>query len=217
LARPYAHLIKQAKQGKIKEEIEMTTLKTEKRDMSVKAKRLRREGFIPGNLCGKDIEGSIPLYMPETEAQRFLKNNNKGAQVELHIGRKKYNAIVKDTQYNALLNKIMFIDFQELIAGEKIVTTAPVVLLNESMAKGSVNQELEEITYKAEPKNLIDSITIDFADFGDKRYIRVSDLEIAKNKKINLVTPLDAVIVSVSENIDVEVDNAEDSEENAAE
>ena len=39
----------------------MTTLKVQKREMDKKAKRLRREGFVTGNLFGKDIEGSIPL------------------------------------------------------------------------------------------------------------------------------------------------------------
>ena len=35
----------------------MNTLKAEKRSMDVKAKKLRREGFVTGNLFGKEIEG----------------------------------------------------------------------------------------------------------------------------------------------------------------
>ena len=38
----------------------MNTLKAEKRSMDVKAKKLRRDGFVTGNLFGKEIEGSIP-------------------------------------------------------------------------------------------------------------------------------------------------------------
>ena len=41
----------------------MNTLKAEKRGMDVKAKKLRREGFVTGNLFGKEIEGSVPLKM----------------------------------------------------------------------------------------------------------------------------------------------------------
>ena len=33
----------------------MTTLKAEKRSMDVKAKRLRREGYVTGNVFGKKI------------------------------------------------------------------------------------------------------------------------------------------------------------------
>ena len=39
----------------------MNTLKAEKRDMSIKAKKLRREGFVTGNLFGRELEDSIPL------------------------------------------------------------------------------------------------------------------------------------------------------------
>ena len=41
----------------------MTTLKAEKRSMDVKAKRLRREGYVTGNVFGKKIQGSIPVKM----------------------------------------------------------------------------------------------------------------------------------------------------------
>ena len=39
----------------------MDTLKAEKRSMETKAKRLRREGYVTGNVFGHDIEGSILL------------------------------------------------------------------------------------------------------------------------------------------------------------
>ena len=46
----------------------MTTLKVQKRDMGTKAKRLRREGYVYGNLFGKDMEGSVPLQIEKQEA-----------------------------------------------------------------------------------------------------------------------------------------------------
>ena len=39
----------------------MNTLSAEKRDMQIKAKKLRREGFVTGNVFGKNMEGSMPL------------------------------------------------------------------------------------------------------------------------------------------------------------
>lgn len=49
----------------------MTTLKAEKRSMDVKAKRLRREGFVTGNVFGHAIEGSIPVKMSVADAERL--------------------------------------------------------------------------------------------------------------------------------------------------
>ena len=58
----------------------MNTLKAEKRSMDVKAKKLRREGYVTGNLFGREIEGSIPLKFTKKEIEALLKNNNKGSQ-----------------------------------------------------------------------------------------------------------------------------------------
>ena len=54
----------------------MNTLKAEKRDMSIKAKKLRREGFVTGNLFGRELEDSIPLKFDKAEIERLLKVEN---------------------------------------------------------------------------------------------------------------------------------------------
>ena len=50
----------------------MNTLKAEKRSMDVKAKRLRREGYVTGNVFGREIEGSIPVKMSKSEVDLSL-------------------------------------------------------------------------------------------------------------------------------------------------
>ena len=39
----------------------MNTLKAEKRSMSDKAKKLRREGYVTGNVFGRSLAESIPV------------------------------------------------------------------------------------------------------------------------------------------------------------
>ena len=39
----------------------MNTLKAEKRTLAVKAKKLRREGYVTGNVFGKEMKESIPV------------------------------------------------------------------------------------------------------------------------------------------------------------
>ena len=53
----------------------MNTLTAEKRDLKTKAKKLRKEGYVIGNLFGRDIENSIPLKVDSREAAKFLKDN----------------------------------------------------------------------------------------------------------------------------------------------
>lgn len=193
----------------------MMTLKTEKRDTSVKAKKLRRDGFVPGVLCGRDLKESIAFQVSAQEAESFLKKNHKGSQVVLQIGTEKYHAIVKDIDYNSFLKRIMYIDFQQLVAGEKISVTVPVVLLHEELAHGCVDQELEEIHYKATPENLLDKIEIDFGILS-ARSVRVKDIKELQSDKIDLVTSEDSVIVTVDEEMKPEQTSEEEVTAEAA-
>ena len=45
----------------------MTTLKVQRRNMETKAKELRRQGYVTGNLFGKEIEASIPLKIEKRD------------------------------------------------------------------------------------------------------------------------------------------------------
>lgn len=113
----------------------MNTLTAEKRDLKTKAKKLRKEGYVIGNLFGRDIENSIPLKVDSREAAKFLKDNKKGAHITLLVDGENVDAIVKEIDYNAMKNETMFINFQALVADEKIHTTAAIELLNEDVQK----------------------------------------------------------------------------------
>ena len=172
--------------------------------MSVKAKKLRREGYVPGSLCGKDLKEPVALKISEFEAERFMRKNMKGSRTVLQVGDQKYNAIVKDVDYNPLLKRIMFIDFQLLVAGEKISTTAQVVLLNEELAKGSVDEEISEILIQqalneGQPADIVEKVYIDFEKLGDKKCVKVKDIKELMNDKIELITSEDATIVDITE------------------
>ena len=51
----------------------MNTLKAQRRETTEKAKRLRREGYVTGNLFGKQIEGSVLLKIEKKEAERIMR------------------------------------------------------------------------------------------------------------------------------------------------
>ena len=63
----------------------MNTLKAEKRSMEVKAKKLRREGYVIGNVFGKELKDSIPVMMDKKDVDRLLKTDHKGSQIMLEV------------------------------------------------------------------------------------------------------------------------------------
>ena len=176
----------------------MTTLKVQRRNMETKAKKLRREGYVTGNLFGKEIEGSIPLQIEKQEAERIERECMKGSQLYLELDGKTYDVLIKEMDYRPMDHQILEMDFQALVKCEKVHSVAEVILLNkEKVTEGVLEQLLEEIAYKATPEELVEKVEIDCAALRLGDTLKVADLDIAKNDKIDLQTDLDAPIVSI--------------------
>ena len=193
----------------------MTTLKVQRRNMETKAKKLRREGYVTGNLFGKEIEGSIPLQIEKQEAERIERECMKGSQLYLELDGKTYDVLIKEMDYRPMDHQILEMDFQALVKGEKVHSVAEVILLNkEKVTEGVLEQLLEEIAYKATPEELVEKVEIDCAALRLGDTLKVADLDIAKNDKIALQTDLDAPIVSIlASNNEVPEDEEESAEE----
>ena len=178
----------------------MNTLKAEKRDMSIKAKKLRREGFVTGILFGRELEESIPLKFEKAEIEKLLKVENKGGQVMLEVDGKTYDALIKEVDYNPLKGYVDEIDFQALVSDEKVHSTAEVYLVNlDKLAAGVPQQMLHEISFKALPAALVEKVEVDVGDLKVGDTIRVADLPLAKDKDVDLMTDLEATVVTVTE------------------
>ncbi len=193
----------------------MTTLKVQKRDMGAKAKRLRREGYVTGNLFGKDIEGSIPLQIEKKEAERIQRECLKGSKLILELDGKKYNVLLKELDYDTMKRQILELDFQALVSGEKIHSVAEIIFHNKEMVVDGVLEELlTEIEYKAVPEALVERVDVDCSKLKVGDSLTVGDLEIAKDKDIEIMTHLDTPVVNVvaSHNAVADEEEAEDTE-----
>lgn len=176
----------------------MNTLKAEKRNMQTKAKRLRREGFVTGNVFGKEIQGSIPIQMAKKDVEVLLKSAGKGSRIVLDISGENKNVLIKEIDYDSMKHQVLEIDFQELIKGEKVHSSAEVVLLNhDKVTSGIVELDLQEILYRALPEALVEKVEIDLNNrkVGDE--IKVKDLAIASDKEIELQTNPEETVVRI--------------------
>ena len=192
----------------------MNTLKAEKRDMSIKAKRLRREGYVTGNVFGKEIKGSIPIKLEKSAVDRLLKTHRRGSQVMLDIDGESMDVLLKEINFNPLKGQVDEIDFQALVKGEKVQSVAEVILENhDKVASGVLQLLLEEVPYRALPGDLIEKVMVDVGNLKVGDSIKVGDLDMAKNEKVDLLIDPETIIVTVSESRNVvEEDTAEGAE-----
>ncbi|MBB5263591.1 large subunit ribosomal protein L25 [Catenibacillus scindens] len=196
----------------------MNTLKAEKRDMNTKAKKLRREGYVTGNVFGKKIEGSIPVKIGVKDAQELLKTSNKGSQIMLNVDGSSMDVLIKEIDYDSMKHQILEMDFQALVSDEKVHSVAEIILRNHEMVQnGVLQQQLEEISYRALPADLVEKIEIDVSSLKTGDSIKVKDLDIASNDKVDLLTDPEATIVTVTEVHNVVPETESDEGEASAE
>lgn len=168
--------------------------------MGVKAKKLRREGFVTGNVFGREIEGSIPVKMDAMEVDRLLKTCMKGSQIMLEVDGTPIDVLVKEIDYDSMKHQVLEMDFQALVSGEKVHSAAEVILLNhEKVQTGIVQQMLHEISYRALPSALVDRVEINVENMKVGDAIHVKDLPIASNPDLDLHADPEAVVVMVTE------------------
>ena len=178
----------------------MNTLKAEKRTLAVKAKKLRREGYVTGNVFGKEMKESIPVKMDAAAVDRLLKTSNKGSQIMLDLDGEQMDVLVKEVDYDSMGSKVLEIDFQALVSTEKVHSVAEIHLVNlEKLSSGVPQQMLQEISFKALPAALVEKVQVEVGPLKIGDTIRVADLPIAKDKDVDLMTDVDATVVTITE------------------
>ena len=173
----------------------MNTLKAEKRDMTIKAKKLRT-----GCIFGREMEESIPLKMVKGDVEKLLKTEGKGGRIRLEVEGEAYDALIKEIDFNPIKGGVDEIDFQALVSTEKVHSSAEIHLINaDKLAAGVPQQMLHEVDFKALPSALVEKIELDIGDLKVGDTIRVKDLEIAKDNDVDLTTDPEATVVTVTE------------------
>lgn len=106
--------------------------------------------------------------------------------------------------------QLIEVDFQALVSGEKVHSVAEIVLHNkEKVVEGVLEQLLNEVSYKAYPADLVDKIELDGGSLRLGDTVKVSDLDLAKNENVDILTNKDAIIVNVIQS-HVAAENADD-------
>lgn len=178
----------------------MVILSAETRQGKVKSRKLRRENYVPAVLYGKHLAESIALKLPLREAEQFLKSNDVGSRVRIKIGDETHHALLKELTREPTTGNLEHLSFMVLSATEKVKAIAHIVVVGREalMRKGVIIQPIDEINYRALPSKLIDTITVNVENMQVGDNIKVSDLEIANDPEIELLTPVDSVVVTIN-------------------
>ena len=138
------------------------------------SKTLRSLGKIPCVLYGG--KENVHFQLEENDLKKLV-YTPKVFIVELTIDSAKIKALVKDIQFHPVNDKILHVDFIELVDEKPVNTQVPIIFTGNSIGVlngGKLVKNLRKLSLRAIPKNLPDNISIDITNLkiGDKIYVR---------------------------------------------
>jgi large subunit ribosomal protein L25 len=158
------------------------TVKERERRGSADARRLRRQGLIPGVLYGSGKQPHA-ISVPERDLRRVLTGQGGGLHAILDVvleGQKTTHAsILKDYQQDPIRGHISHIDLQEVRLDQPIQATVTVQLVGEPAGAkegGVLSQVQREITVEALPMEIPEHIDLDVSGMAIGDTLRLADL-----------------------------------------
>lgn len=177
----------------------MENINVQKRDLTIKAKKMRRLGIIPGIVFGTALPNSMSIQMEEVVARRLIRQKREGSKLSLNIEGKVIPVQIKEKSLNSLNGEILHISFQALVEDEKINSLIHIFLSNDKKFGGQLEKMLMEIPYASLPGDMIDTITIDVDELKVGDIITVKDIPELMNDKIELQVDTEEIVLRINE------------------
>ena len=164
------------------------------------ARSLRREGKIPAVIYGHAREPQ-PLAIDQRELDRLLSQiAAESTVIELSFDGGTSRTLIREIQRHPFKPQILHVDFQELVAGEKVTVDVPIILggVPEGVrAEGGIlDQTMRELTIHVDPSNIPNHIDVVVTALGIGDSVHVSDLTLPEG--VEVMDDEDATICVVS-------------------
>ena len=146
------------------------------------ARSLRREGSVPAVIYGHAREAQS-LAVPSRDLEKLLGTIAAGSTVvELAIDGKTSRTLIREIQRHPFKRHVLHVDFQELVAGEKITVSIPLVLHGVPegvrLGGGILEQMMRDIEVEVDPANIPNHIDVDVSHLAVGHAVHVGELNI---------------------------------------
>lgn len=148
------------------------------------SKDIRNNDAVPCVIYGG--EKNIHLSAQSLDL-RDLIYTNEFRKANIEVDGASYEAFVKDVQYHPVTDRILHVDFQELVEGKKVKTEIPIKLVgspNGVKVGGVLVQKLRKLKVKTTPDLLSASIEVDVTSLELGKSIRIRDVKASEGIEI---------------------------------
>jgi len=151
------------------------------------ARKLRAAGRIPGIIYGH-ARAPQPLSLNTRDFMHLLEKVSYATTVfELDLAGTRSNALIREIQRHPFKKEILHVDFQELVAGEKVTVRVPIVYVGASVGVkegGIIDQIMHELTIHVDPMQIPNHLPVDITELSIGRSLHVSDLTMPEGVEV---------------------------------
>jgi large subunit ribosomal protein L25 len=142
------------------------------------ASALRRAGRVPGVLYGGNHQ--MHFSVAEIEMNKIMAMPDT-VQVDMDVNGTAYSALIQEVQRHPVTDRIVHVDFLELVPGKAVKTTLPVRVTGNSegvKAGGRLAINYRKVRIFGKPEELPNDITLDITNLKIGDMIRVREVSV---------------------------------------
>lgn len=167
----------------------MATIKANKRlELNRSSnRRIRQKGNVLGVIYGKNTD-SQPVYLDSITLLKTLRDEGKNTIITLDVDGKKHSVMVYEMQTDPIKDELLHADFHVVDMGAEIDVDVPVSLQGEAQGVkdgGVLQQPFHELSIKAKPQNIPQTIEVDISGLGMNEVITIGELKAAADYTFN--------------------------------
>jgi len=152
------------------------------------ARKLRAAGQVPGVIYGHGREPQ-PLTVNAREFDRLAERVRiTSTVIELALDGKTSRTLIRELQRDPIRRSVLHIDFQELVAGEKIVVSVPLRFIGTpdgvKNSGGILEEVIHQLHVRVDPSNIPDHIDVDVTPLTIGHGYHVSDLTLPEGVEV---------------------------------
>lgn len=147
------------------------------------ARSLRRSGQVPAVIYGHARQVQS-LAIDAKDLDRLLGTiAAESTVIELAVdGGRATKTLIREIQRHPFKRQILHVDFQELVAGEKVTVSIPLVLVGTPdsvrLGGGVMDQVLRDLEIEVDPSNIPNHIDVDVSHLELGHSVHVSDVKL---------------------------------------
>ena len=185
-------------------------LKAEKRTTrgSKAVKKLRGSGQIPAILYGHKPD-NVMLCLNEHDFTRILHSGTR--MINLTVDNKKESALIKDVQYDNLLDRVLHVDFSRIDLTERVKLRVPLEVHGEPVGVkegGVLTHVMKDVEIECLPTAIPEKIKVNISELGLGKAIHVKELPVLEG--VQYISEPESVVASVHQIVEAKAVSEEE-------